>query len=121
MHTSVRHYTMGAGLLDALMHRGDDKFASAISLEPGFGTSVDITYRPTLEGELRLAQAIAHGRREITYRVNLSDADVRRIVKHNGMNDDDAVELAIAVYVATHLDEFINPGRFWQVKVEVVG
>jgi hypothetical protein len=36
MYASVRHYSMGAGLIDALMHRVDDEFAPAISQEPGF-------------------------------------------------------------------------------------
>jgi len=36
MYASVRHYTMGAGSLDALMHRVDEEFAPAISQEPGF-------------------------------------------------------------------------------------
>jgi hypothetical protein len=36
MYASARHYTMGAGSLDALMHRVDEEFAPAISQEPGF-------------------------------------------------------------------------------------
>ncbi len=36
MYASVRHYTMGAGSIDALMHRVDAEFAPAISQEPGF-------------------------------------------------------------------------------------
>ena len=36
MYATVRHYTMGAGSLDALMHRVDEEFAPAISQEPGF-------------------------------------------------------------------------------------
>ena len=36
MYASVRHYTMGAGSHDALMHRVDEEFAPAISQEPGF-------------------------------------------------------------------------------------
>ena len=36
MYASVRHYTMGAGSHDALMHRVDEEFAPAISKEPGF-------------------------------------------------------------------------------------
>jgi hypothetical protein len=36
MYASVRHYTMGAGSLDALMHRVDEEFAPAISQEAGF-------------------------------------------------------------------------------------
>ena len=36
MYASARHYTMGAGSLDALMHRVDTEFAPAISQEPGF-------------------------------------------------------------------------------------
>jgi hypothetical protein len=116
---TMRRYMIGVGSLDALIHRVES--ACDISQAPGVARSVDITYRPTREGDMRLARSIAQGRREITYRVNLSDADVRRIVKHKGMNNDDAVKLAIEAYVTTHLDEFITPGRFWRVKVEVVG
>ncbi len=36
MYASMRHYTMGAGSMDALMHRVDTEFAPAISQEPGF-------------------------------------------------------------------------------------
>jgi hypothetical protein len=36
MYLSVRHYTMGAGSIDSLMHRVDQEFAPAISQEPGF-------------------------------------------------------------------------------------
>ena len=36
MYATVRHYTMGVGSLDALMHRVDEEFAPAISQEPGF-------------------------------------------------------------------------------------
>ena len=36
MYANVRHYTMGAGSHDALMHRVDEEFAPAISQEPGF-------------------------------------------------------------------------------------
>jgi len=36
MYVSVRHYTMGAGSHDALMHRVDEEFAPAISQQPGF-------------------------------------------------------------------------------------
>lgn len=36
MYASVRHYTMGAGSIDSLMHRVDEEFAPAISQEPGF-------------------------------------------------------------------------------------
>jgi hypothetical protein len=36
MYASVRHYRMGAGTIDSLMHRVDDEFAPAISQEPGF-------------------------------------------------------------------------------------
>jgi hypothetical protein len=36
MYVSVRHYTMGAGSIDSLMHRVDEEFAPAISQEPGF-------------------------------------------------------------------------------------
>jgi hypothetical protein len=36
MYASVRHYSMGAGSIDTLMHRVDDEFAPAISQEPGF-------------------------------------------------------------------------------------
>ena len=36
MYASVRHYTMGAGALDAFMHRVDEEFAPAIGQEPGF-------------------------------------------------------------------------------------
>ena len=35
MYASVRHYRMGAGLIDSLMHRVDEEFAPAISQEPG--------------------------------------------------------------------------------------
>ena len=36
MYASVRHYRMGAGSIDSLMHRVDDEFAPAISQESGF-------------------------------------------------------------------------------------
>jgi hypothetical protein len=36
MYASVRHYRMGAGSIDSLMHRVDEEFAPAISQEPGF-------------------------------------------------------------------------------------
>ncbi len=36
MYASVRHYKMGAGSIDALMHRVDEEFAPAISQESGF-------------------------------------------------------------------------------------
>jgi hypothetical protein len=36
MYASVRHYTMGAGSIDSLMHRVDQEFVPAISQEPGF-------------------------------------------------------------------------------------
>lgn len=36
MYVSVRHYRMGAGSIDSLMHRVDEEFAPAISQEPGF-------------------------------------------------------------------------------------
>ena len=36
MYASVRHYAMGVGSIDSLMHRVDEEFAPAISQEPGF-------------------------------------------------------------------------------------
>ena len=36
MYASVRHYRMGSGAIDSLMHRVDEEFAPAISQEPGF-------------------------------------------------------------------------------------
>ncbi len=36
MYASVRHYRMGAGLIDSLMRRVDEEFAPAIGQEPGF-------------------------------------------------------------------------------------
>jgi hypothetical protein len=36
MYASVRHYRMGAGSIDSLMHRVDEEFAPAISQESGF-------------------------------------------------------------------------------------
>ena len=36
MYASVRHYRMGAGAIDSLMHRVEEEFAPAISQEPGF-------------------------------------------------------------------------------------
>ena len=36
MYASVRHYRLGAGSIDSLMHRVDEEFAPAISQEPGF-------------------------------------------------------------------------------------
>jgi hypothetical protein len=36
VYASVRHYAMGAGSIDSLMHRVDQEFAPAISQEPGF-------------------------------------------------------------------------------------
>jgi hypothetical protein len=36
MYASVRHYEMGAGSIDSLMHRVDEEFAPALGQEPGF-------------------------------------------------------------------------------------
>ena len=36
MHASLRRYVIGAGSIDALMHRIDQEFAPAISQQPGF-------------------------------------------------------------------------------------
>lgn len=36
MYTSLRRYDMGAGSIDALMHRIDEEFAPALSQQPGF-------------------------------------------------------------------------------------
>jgi hypothetical protein len=36
MYASVRHYRVGAGSIDSLMHRVDEEFAPAVSQEPGF-------------------------------------------------------------------------------------
>jgi len=36
MHASVRRYHVGAGSIDALIHRIDEEFAPALSQEPGF-------------------------------------------------------------------------------------
>jgi hypothetical protein len=36
MYASVRHYKMGAGSIDSLMHRVEEEFAPALSQEPGF-------------------------------------------------------------------------------------
>ena len=36
MYTSLRHYKMGAGSIDSLMHRVDQEFAPALAREPGF-------------------------------------------------------------------------------------
>ena len=36
MYASLRHYKMGAGSIDSLMHRVDEEFAPALSREPGF-------------------------------------------------------------------------------------
>jgi hypothetical protein len=36
MYASVRHYRMGAGSIDSLMHRVDEEFAPAIGEERGF-------------------------------------------------------------------------------------
>jgi hypothetical protein len=36
MYANVRHYRVGAGSIDSLMHRVDEEFAPAISQEPGF-------------------------------------------------------------------------------------
>jgi uncharacterized protein YbjT (DUF2867 family) len=36
MYASVRRYRVGAGSMDALMHRVDEEFAPALSQEPGF-------------------------------------------------------------------------------------
>ena len=36
MYASVRRYVMGAGSMDALMHRIDEEFAPALSQQPGF-------------------------------------------------------------------------------------
>jgi hypothetical protein len=36
MYASVRHYKMGAGSIDSLMHRVDEEFAPAIGQELGF-------------------------------------------------------------------------------------
>ena len=36
MYASLRHYKMGAGSIDSLMHRVDEEFAPALAQEPGF-------------------------------------------------------------------------------------
>jgi hypothetical protein len=36
MYASMRHYKMGAGSIDSLMHRVDEEFAPALAQEPGF-------------------------------------------------------------------------------------
>jgi hypothetical protein len=36
MYASVRHYRVGAGSIDSLMHREGGELAAAISQEPGF-------------------------------------------------------------------------------------
>jgi len=36
MYASVRHYRVGAGSIDSLMHRVDEEFAPAVSQESGF-------------------------------------------------------------------------------------
>jgi hypothetical protein len=36
MYASLRHYKMGAGSIDSLMHQVDEEFAPALSQEPGF-------------------------------------------------------------------------------------
>jgi hypothetical protein len=36
MYASMRHYKMGAGSIDSLMHRVDEEFAPALVQEPGF-------------------------------------------------------------------------------------
>jgi hypothetical protein len=36
MYASLRHYEMGAGSIDSLMHRVDEEFAPALGREPGF-------------------------------------------------------------------------------------
>jgi hypothetical protein len=36
MYASVRHYKMGAGSIDSLMHHVDEEFAPALTQEPGF-------------------------------------------------------------------------------------
>ena len=36
MYASVRHYRVGAGSIESLMHRVDEEFAPAIGQEPGF-------------------------------------------------------------------------------------
>ena len=36
MYASLRHYKMGAGSIDSLMHRVEKEFAPALGQEPGF-------------------------------------------------------------------------------------
>jgi hypothetical protein len=36
MYASVRHYKMGAGSIDSLMHHVDEEFGPALTQEPGF-------------------------------------------------------------------------------------
>jgi hypothetical protein len=36
MYASLRHYKMGAGSIDSLMHRVNEEFAPALAQEPGF-------------------------------------------------------------------------------------
>jgi hypothetical protein len=36
MYASLRHYKMGAGSIDSLMHQVDQEFAPALAQEPGF-------------------------------------------------------------------------------------
>ena len=36
MYVSMRHYKMGAGSIDSLMHHVDEEFGPALTQEPGF-------------------------------------------------------------------------------------
>ncbi|MGA2321801.1 MAG: hypothetical protein ABSG95_13880 [Solirubrobacteraceae bacterium] len=92
MYASVRHYTMGAGSHDALMHRVDEEFAPAISQEPGFvGYFMLDTSQEPGAGPL----ALAHG-----------DAMVEAVsIFHDKASAEQSNELA-ADYVRENLGEF---------------
>ena len=92
MYASMRHYTMGAGSHDALMHRVDEEFAPAISKEPGFVGyfMLDTSQEPGL-GSLALDPA---------------DATVEAVsIFHDKASAEQSNELA-ADYVRENLGEF---------------
>ena len=79
MYASIRHYRVGAGSIDALMHRVDEEFAPAISQEPGF-----VGY----------------------FMLEVGDADVQTIsIFHDRSAAEDSNQLA-AAYVRDNLEEF---------------
>ena len=95
MNASVRHYTAGRGSRDALMHRVDDEFASAISHEPGFvcdfardtgdGTMETITIFHNKESAIRSNELAAGQPRRVRADADRGDRRRRRAREPDGI------------------------------------